>query len=135
MIMKKGFTIIESIVAIGIFGVGVLAIVGFYAVSSQAVRNARQITTATFLAQGLIESTISNPYDSLVIGAGLKEPFTTDQANPAFGYQKKIDITQIDQNLATSAQDLGLKKIDIYVYWQGVTSEKQVHFTTIKTQI
>lgn len=132
---KLGFTIIETVVAIGIFGIGILAIIGFYAASAQAVRISRQVTTATFLAQGLIEETMPESYDALTPIIGNKTAYSTDPTNPNFLYQKKMDITLIDQNLAASTTDLGLKKIDAYVYWQGPTGEKQVQITTIKSQL
>jgi len=131
---NKGFTIVETVVAIGIFGIGVLAIVGFYALSAQAVRNSRQVTTATFLAQGVLEETIAEPYDTLTTGTGTKQAISTDPTNAAYPYQKKVDITLIDQNLAVSGTDVGLKKIDAYIYWQGQNGEKQVQISTVVTQ-
>lgn len=131
---SKAFTIIETVVAIGIFGIGVLAVVGFYATSSQAVRNARQVTTATFLAQGLLEETISESYDAMIVGAGTKQPFSSDLNNPIYSYQKKVDVSLIDQNLNASPTDIGLKKIDAYVYWQGSANEKQIQLSTIISQ-
>lgn len=131
---RHGFTLIEVIVAIGIFGIGVLAIIGFYAISVQAIRNSRQVTTATALAQGIIEEKIAEPYDSLIVGEGLKEAFSTDSADPTYLYQKKVDISLINQDLAASGTDLGLKKIDVYVYWQGPSEEKKVQLSTITIQ-
>lgn len=128
---RAAFTLIEVIVAIGIFGIGVIAIIGYYAVSVQASRNSRQLTTATFLAQGLIETNISESYDALTPGTGTKQAFTTNPADPAYPYQREVDISLIDQNLAVCATDVGLKKIDVYTFWQSPTGEKKVQLSTI----
>lgn len=129
--MKKAFTIIETLVALGIFAVAVLAILGYYIYTIQVVRNARQLTTATFLNQGLIEEAVSEPYDSLTVETGAKTAFTTDPANSTYPYTKQINVSLIDMNLNASVTDLGLKKIDCFVYWQGLGSEKKVQISTI----
>lgn len=131
---KKGFTIIETIVAIGIFGIGILALLGFYTYSSQVVRFARQTTVASNLAQGLVEQTISEPYDTLTVGESAKETFSIIPTDSSYGYSKQTKISLIDQNLNASDTDVGLKKIDCTVYWQSNWTEKNIQVSTIVTR-
>jgi len=129
--MKKAFTIIEVIVALGIFGLGVLAILGYFAISTQFVRLARQTTVAANLAQQNSEELTALNYKSLAAGSGMRQNFSTDPADPYYPYQKQINISWIDANLAASAIDTGLKKIDVFIYWQGAGGEKSLQMSTI----
>jgi len=126
-----GFTLIEVIVALGIFGLGVLALLGYFAISTQFVRFARQTTIASNLAQQVLEESLEKPYESLTPGAGSKAPFSADPENPYHLYQNQTNISLIDSNLAPSGSDVGLKKIDVFVYWVGVSGETNVHLSTV----
>jgi len=131
MIKKNGFTIIETLVAIGIFGIGILALAGYYAFTAHTQQLARQITTATNLAQGILDKSIAEGYDSIIIGTGEKENYSSDLNNPYQGYQKQINVSLVDSNLNQSTIDLGLKKIDCFVYWETAGQPKRVQVTTI----
>ena len=132
--ISRAFTLVETLIAIGVFGIGVLAIVSFYAYSSKTVQLARQITIATNLDQSLIEAELALPYDSLIATQGIKEAYSTDTNSPYRDYQKKITINYIDANLNISATDLGLKKIDCFIYWQSGLGEKSIALSTIATK-
>lgn len=129
--MKKGFTIIEVVIAIGIFGIAVLGIMGYFALSTQFVSYARQTTIASNLAQEVVEETIAQPYDSLTVGNGTRIAFSTDSTNPYYAYQKQLNISYVNSDLSTSATDLGLKKIEVFVYWQATSGEKNVQMATL----
>lgn len=132
--MRKGFTLIEVIVAIGIFGLGVLAILTYFAISTQFVRLSRQTTIAANLAQQVVEENIASSYDLLTPGIGDRVGFAVDEADPYYPYEKRINISLIDENLAPSVTDEGLKKIEVFVYWTGVGGEKNVQMATIVSE-
>jgi len=128
---KKSFTIIEIVTAIGVFGIGVLGLAGFFAASTQIVRSASNMSVATNLASGFIDEEFAKSYDELLPGPGTRTQVSIDTPT-AFYYQ--IDISLIDDNLWASDTDIGLKKIDVSVFWQEGTGEKHVQISTIKSQ-
>lgn len=132
--MKSGFTIIEVIVAIGIFGFGVLAVLTYFVLSTQFVRLARQTTMASNLAQQVMEENIALSYDSLLPGQSAKTPFSADSENPYSFYQYQTNISLIDSTLNNSANDAGLKKVDVTVFWNALQDEKSVHLSTVVTE-
>lgn len=129
--MKKAFTLIEVIVAIGIFGLGVLAILTYFVISIQSVRYARQTSIATNLAQQVIEDKIALSYDSLTPGTSGRVAFSIDPANPYYPYTNQTNISLINSSLAPSGTDVGLKKIEVFVYWAGTGGEKNVQISTV----
>jgi Tfp pilus assembly protein PilV len=129
--MKKAFTIIEAIVALGIFGLGVLAVVSFFIYSSQFTRLARQTTISSNLVEQTMEETIALPYSSLIPATGSRTRFSSDQSSPYYSYEKQINITLVNSSLANSATDVGLKKINVLVFWQAGTQEKSVELATV----
>lgn len=132
--MKKGFTIVEIIVAIGIFGLTVLAILGYFAYSSKIIRNSRNTTIASNLASGLIDENLAKSYEELTPQTGTKTKFSTDANNPFFNFQYQTNITLIDSDLANSSSDVGLKKIDVWVYWPDGVNEKNLQMSTVTSQ-
>lgn len=132
--LVRGFTIIEIVTAIGVFGIGVLGLAGFFAASTQIVRSASNMSVATNLTSGFSDEEFAKSYDELIPGIGNRTPVSADPASPFFQYQYQIDISLIDDNLAVSDNDIGLKKIDVKVFWQEGTSEKHVQISTIKSR-
>lgn len=135
--MKKAFTLIEVIVAIGILGIGVLGIAMFFARSSQVARAAGNTTSASNLAQAVIEEELNKSYEELIEGNGAQTKISTNPASPYYIFEKKINISCIDTNLAIiacSGIPVPMKKIDVFIYWQEGSTQKNVQFSTIKTQ-
>ncbi|OGD57135.1 hypothetical protein A2V71_01725 [Candidatus Berkelbacteria bacterium RBG_13_40_8] len=131
--LKRGFTLIEVVVATGILLVGVLGVGAFFATSSTITRHASYTSIASNLAQGFIDEEISKSYDELDPGTGPKARVSDVASNPFYNYWKQVNITLIDSDLANSGSDIGLKKIDIFVFWQEGSSEKNIQLSTVKT--
>lgn len=132
--MKKGFTLTEVIIAIGVFGIGVLGVSGFFATTSQTIKVGRFTSTASNLAQGVIDEELAQSYDALTVETGTKTRFSADSADPFYNYQKQVNISYIDSNLNNSGTDLGMKKIEVFVYWQDGGTERNVQMATIMTK-
>lgn len=129
----RGFTLIEILIAIGIFGIGVVALVGYYGFTAKATTVARQTTVASNLAQDLLDQTISQDYSAITVGTGTKQNYSSNANSPYSGYEKQINVALIDSNLNSSATDVGLKKIDCIVSWQASNRVEQIQMTTIIT--
>jgi type II secretory pathway pseudopilin PulG len=67
---EKGIGLIEIIIAILIFGIGITAAMRTLPVSNTATTRARNLTVATNLAQEKIEELMSTPYISADLAAG-----------------------------------------------------------------
>lgn len=67
---EKGIGLIEIIIAILIFGIGITAAIRTLPVSNTATTRARNLTIATNLAQEKIEELMSSPYGSADLNAG-----------------------------------------------------------------
>jgi len=132
--LKKGLTIIEIIVAITVFTIGVLGVAAFFGNSSRLAGAAGRISVASNLAQGLIDQEVNKSYDSLTPGTGIKTNLSLENTNPFYQYQKQVDIILIDSNLAISGTDIGLKKIIVTIYYNEGQDEKNVQMATIKSK-
>lgn len=130
----NGFTMIEVIVAVGIFVLTILGIVTFFAYASQFNRLSKNTTIASNLAQQVADENIEKTYDQLMVGPGEKTVFSTDLANPYYPFKKQTDIYFIDRNLNIVGNNTGLKKIVCTIYWNEGTIEKNVQIATIKNQ-
>ena len=130
---SRAFTVVEILVAITVLTIGILGMAGFFGVSAKLTGSAKSQTTASNLAQGVLDTELGKSYDELAVGNGDKDQFSTNQNNPYSKYAFRINISLIDKNLNTST-DVGLKKIEVFVYWNEGAKEKYVQMSTIKTQ-
>lgn len=131
---KKGFTLVEVVVAIGVLGIGVLGVSGFFAYSSKISRSSSNTSIASNLASGAIDEELAKSYEELAPGTGTKVKVTSVTTSPLYNFSKQVDISLIDSDLAASATDLGLKKIDVIISYQEGSSEKTVQMAEVKTQ-
>ena len=60
---SRGFTLIEVLIVIAIFSIGILAVAAMQMTSTKGNASARRITEATALAENKIENLIQLPYD------------------------------------------------------------------------
>ena len=67
---EKGIGLIEIIIAILIFGIGITAAIRTLPVSNTATTRARNLTISTNLAQEKVEELMSSPYSSADLNAG-----------------------------------------------------------------
>lgn len=135
---KKGFTLIEILLAVFILEIGLLGIAGFYAQSLNIAKTARNETIAANLAQGLLDEQLEISFDNLPVGAGVKTPYSTDPTSPFLNFQKQIDIAYIDMNLSASytqtAENQNMKKITVTVFWPYQSGERNFQIATIKAE-
>jgi type II secretion system protein I len=92
----NGFTLIEVLVAMTIFAVGILAVMSMQSTSTGSNARAVQITKAASFSADRVEAILSLPYADLVTGSESHDGFTiswvvTDDS-PIIGI-KKIQIT------------------------------------------
>lgn len=67
-VRQAGFTIVEMVVALGLFALSTIVIVGMLAVMQQAQRSERYLDLANTAARTIVEEARNGGYDLLVTG-------------------------------------------------------------------
>lgn len=117
---EKGFTIIEVLIAIVIFSVGVLAVAKMQIHALDANKKAFDQTEATMWASNQAETIVSQPFASTPLLAGDYGPAFADPANR---YSLTWKITN---------NGLTTKTIAITVSWTEKGVQKSLEFDYIK---
>lgn len=118
---------IELLVVIFIFSIGVMAIIKAFPMGTQITKSSELSSVAVFLAQEKIEETISKSYEELFIGEVIEEYGFDTQFNP---YKRITNITCVDPDfdmfeIENCSPDLGIKKIQVVVYWNSVLNDSE----------
>lgn len=61
---EKGFSLIEILIALGIFAIGSLAVVALFYSTSGSVRKSTEVSEAVFIAEDALNRTLLKRYDS-----------------------------------------------------------------------
>jgi type II secretory pathway pseudopilin PulG len=120
---EKGIGLIEIIIAMLIFGIGISAAIRTLPVSNKAASRARNLTMATNLAQEKIEELMSIPYASADLSAGGH----VDPDNP-------LDrIFTRTWNVTDNTPLTDMKQIDVTVSYDTDNPDNAVTLTTYIT--
>ncbi len=113
---SKGYSLVEMLAALAIFGAGVLAAMELFAVCLQSTSDSLDYTRAVFLAQSLVEETIAE-------GASFT---TSDSGNFGGNFPRhswELEIEETDSP--------GLMMVHAVVTWTERGIEKQYELTTL----
>ena len=113
---NPGFTLIETLIALAILMIAVLSIVQLFPLGLKASYQAKNLSLATNLAQAKLEKLISDNYDNLAIGITTEDTLSSIDSDFS-SFIRVTEINYVDGNLNSSIQDLGLKKVVVYVSW------------------
>ncbi len=118
---RKGFTLLESVMAMGIISLAVLALSGLAATASKGVAASRHLTTATTLALDRLEMLRGSGNDA---GSSSPTETTEDYATiPDLPLYKRV--LRLDPNLPVP----GVHTATVTVWWAD--DRKSVSFSTI----
>lgn len=109
----RGFTLVEMLVALTIFSIGMLAILKMFTVSFTALRGVKSLNTATRLAQRTMETLTVDPTKpttglTAIVNAAMLEGATIvnstnpvklqwpDQDNPSLKYTVTVSVQSYD---------------------------------------
>ena len=129
-----GFSLVETLVAVAVLLIGILAISVAFPFALKVGQSAEQATIAANLAQAKIEETFQLGYDNLSVGTiEAKHRLAETSADPFYYYQRKTEVEYIDGNLNHSDTETEMKKITTTVYWYSsvVHAEKDVSLAII----
>lgn len=157
-IMKKrlsesgGFTLVEILVAMTIFAVGVLALTKLQIASMQGNTKANLVTSGTAASQSMMEELLSRNYDLLVdtdgdgTGQDLVAPFGVDDDGGNFGLDDVdggADGTQNSAdgqftffwNVAVDQPTDGTKTVNVITRWRDRTVTQQISYMFVKGRV
>ena len=105
----KGFTLIEVLIVLAIFSIGILAVAAMQISSTKGNASARRITEATALAENQIENLMQLSYDHAEL-----DPVNNPHENIQGPYTINWNVTEVDLD-ANGTNDS--KTIDLNVNW------------------
>lgn len=132
---NKGFTLIESLVAVFILSVGIVAVLQAFPIGIYIQKTSQLSTIALVLSQEKMEETISLSYGNILTGT-IEEDYGSNSDFPSFRRLTGISYFDPDNPDIIPEIDLGIKKIEITVFWKshlGVL-EKEVKIATLITK-
>jgi prepilin-type N-terminal cleavage/methylation domain-containing protein len=113
--MKKGFTILETMVAILILTIGIIAVLQIFSLCANIQKSNEMENQAIFLAQEKMEQEIFKTYENIQIGTVLESPISS----PYERFSRETKITYLSSDLEEVELDMGLKKIEVTVEWNA----------------
>lgn len=114
----KGITLIETMIAIYILTVGIIAVLYMFPLGTRLVKFSQMTTVAAQISQAKMEEIISKSYVDIS-----SEP--KQKLDPPFNaYSRETEVTCFDPNgdLLPNCPDTGIKKIKVTVSW-GATGK------------
>lgn len=127
--MRKGFTLIELVISIALFALVLLGVAGLFSRGITVGLRAEKLTVAVNLAQAQIETILAAEYSTLNVGA-------FEQRHIVFEtFERDTEINYIDPDtLDPTAEDLGLKRARVTVFYPAPGGEKTFTLSTIVTE-
>ena len=125
--MNKGFTILETMVAILILTIGIIAVLQVFPWCSNIQKSNEMENQAIFLAQEKMEEEIFKTYENVQVGVILENSLSF----PYERFSRETKITYVNASLEEISSDVGIKKIEITVEWNSVFKLKQGNISII----
>ncbi|MCM8813561.1 MAG: prepilin-type N-terminal cleavage/methylation domain-containing protein [Candidatus Omnitrophica bacterium] len=118
----RGFTLMETIIAITVLAVGIVAMVSYFPISIDAARRSLDLTRAAFVAQNRMELIKAAAYANITNADGYATGgFVPDADYPAYEYAVTVQQPGGDPNL---------RDITVAVRWQYKLHTLQEQFQT-----
>jgi len=132
---NKGFSLIESLIAVFIFSVGIVAVLQIFPLGTYIQKTAQLSSTALVLSQEKMEETISLSYSDILTGTSA-EDYGSNSDFPSFRRLTEINYFDPNNPSVIPGSDLGIKKIEITVSWKSHLGilEKEVKIATLITK-
>jgi len=111
---SEGFTLLELLIAVTIFAIGLLTVAGMQVTAMQAGTTAQTQSVATALAQGVFEELMSrDPAAALFNAEADEEPYAIDQT--ILGQLTGGDNYQAVYSISPDTPATGLARVDVRV--------------------
>lgn len=115
---NQGITIVEVLISMAVLSIGILGLLRAFPQATIAERTLELEAVANHLAQEKMESFQGLAYEDIAVGA-LEDSVRVDAdiTSPFYMFFRATSVAYVDQNLATSQADLGLKRISTTISW------------------
>jgi prepilin-type N-terminal cleavage/methylation domain-containing protein len=124
---NKGFTILEAVIALAIFSIGILAVAGMQVSSTNGNASARFSTEAATLAQDVVERLLALDYDP-----DLAIPLP--EFDPAIDHSRTDPTGKYTTDWTVSAGPIpNSLTIDVVVSWRVYGSPRRYDLSFIKS--
>lgn len=115
---KRGFSLIEAVVALGILSLFVGAILAAFPTAFRLIGSGRAATVAAELVQAKIESLRQVAYGDLTLGTyQARQRVDANPADPFYDFYQTVTVTAVDDSLSPSAGETGLKQVTVTLEW------------------
>ncbi len=133
---KKGFSLIEALVAVGILSLGLVAVLGVFPLTLQVNKQSEKLSLASVYARTQLEQLSKLSYDDLPVGTyEARAKLAASINDPAYYLDRQTIINYVDSDLQNSASDNNLKKIIVTVFWKNKYAQDQTYvLTTLVTR-
>jgi prepilin-type N-terminal cleavage/methylation domain-containing protein len=125
---EKGFTLIEALIALGIFSIGILAVTSLLVSSNMQSRRSAEITEASAIAINQMEELMLIPFDHSDLSSA-SNPHTSASGK----YQVQWNAIESDLNNDAINES---KTIELAVTWNkinsGTSNQRRVRLFFIK---
>lgn len=113
--MSKGFTLIETMVALLVITIGLVVVLQIFPVGLSVEKLSQMETQAVFAAQDKIEEMSVKSFGELSVGTVVENSLTP----PYEKFSRETKITNVDANLQEVGYATGLKKAEVKVLWKS----------------
>lgn len=122
--------------AISVFALVTSLLITIYPTAIRIISSGSKLTVASNLAQARIESLRIVSYDDLTIGTyENNQPADPNPNSPYNEYHNTVIVTYVDDNLATSGIETGLKKVTVTTSWYDpLRGQQSMSVSTLVTQ-
>lgn len=110
--MSKGITLIETIIALGVFSIGIVSAIATFPMATETMERNIRSDTALMLAINKVEETAGQTYEDLEEGIYLEDLGEIDRFK---NYRRELIITCFEPEGENCNQDTGIKKIEVTV--------------------
>ncbi len=125
---QTGFTFLETIFAVAVLTIGIAIVIQTFSLALNIERYNQMETQAIFLAQNKLEEKISQTYQNIDC-CGV---YSEESLEPPFDkFSRVTRVYHLDQNLATTTVDTGLKKITVTVSWPSFLNIRKNDVTVV----
>jgi len=119
-----GFTLIETMIAFAVLTAGIITIATVFPLGININKSAERETVAMHLAQAKVEELFSLGYDNVATGTiESRARLSDDNANPFYHYERETIVSYINEDLATTTTDTGMKQANVNMYWTNPVNQ------------
>lgn len=136
---KRGFTLVETIIAVFVLVIGIVGVLQAYPLGIKTNRFGKMATMATQLAQAEIEQKFAKSYSELLIGTltedyGAITDFENHKRATEISCVNSSDLAEVACNYDAANDPFPMKKVEVTVSWKssllGIT-ERDVTLVTL----